>query len=879
MEKLSLNEIRERFLSFFESKGHLRLPSFSLVPQNDKSLLLINSGMAPLKPYFTGAQTPPRKRVTTCQKCIRTPDIERVGKTARHGTFFEMLGNFSFGDYFKKEAISWAWEFVTEDLKLPKDRLWISIYQDDDEAFEIWNKMVGVPEERIVRMGKEDNFWEIGLGPCGPCSEIYFDRGEKFGCGKEDCRVGCDCDRYVEFWNLVFTQFDKDAEGVYHRLANPNIDTGMGLERMAAIMQGVNTMFEVDTIQHILNYIAQIAGKKYGESEKDDVSIRVITDHIRGVTNMISDGILPSNEGRGYVLRRLLRRAARHGKLLGLEGTFLYDVSTKVVEVSGNAYPDLVERKDYIQRVIKQEEERFQETLDQGLNILQEYIEGIREEGGNVLPGDKAFKLYDTFGFPLDLTKDILEENGMKVDEEGFNEQMEEQRERARAARADVDTVGWNEEASAQLEGIPATKFEGYAKFQVSTKVLAILKDNQLVDEAYEGDKVSVILEATPFYAESGGQVGDKGEITADTFVIDVDDCKVISGGRYLHIGTVRTGTVKKGEEATASIDVEARMNAARNHTATHLLHRALRTVLGNHVDQAGSLVEPDRLRFDFTHISPMTPEELRKVEDMVNEKVLSNLEIEVIETDLETAKQMGATALFGEKYGEKVRVVKMGDFSMELCGGTHLNSTAPVGLFIILGESGIAAGTRRIEALTGRKALEYLRDREGILERTAQVLKTIPENCPDKVRSVLEDLKEAEREINSLRQKLAGEEVGKLLDNAVEVQGFKVIAAGVDDMDMDALRNIGDRLRDRMKSGVVVLASVKDDRVSFVAMATKDAVAKGVHAGNLIKQVASAAGGGGGGRPDMAQAGARDPAKVEEALGMVIEILQKQLK
>jgi alanyl-tRNA synthetase len=879
MEKLSLNEIRERFLSFFESKGHLRLPSFSLVPQNDKSLLLINSGMAPLKPYFTGAQTPPRKRVTTCQKCIRTPDIERVGKTARHGTFFEMLGNFSFGDYFKKEAISWAWEFVTEDLKLPKDRLWISIYQDDDEAFEIWNKMVGVPEERIVRMGKEDNFWEIGLGPCGPCSEIYFDRGEKFGCGKEECRVGCDCDRYVEFWNLVFTQFDKDAEGVYHRLANPNIDTGMGLERMAAIMQGVNTMFEVDTIQHILNYIAQIAGKKYGESEKDDVSIRVITDHIRGVTNMISDGILPSNEGRGYVLRRLLRRAARHGKLLGLEGTFLYDVSTKVVEVSGNAYPDLVERKDYIQRVIKQEEERFQETLDQGLNILQEYIEGIREEGGNVLPGDKAFKLYDTFGFPLDLTKDILEENGMKVDEEGFNEQMEAQRERARAARADVDTVGWNEEASAQLEGIPATKFEGYAKFQVSTKVLAILKDNQLVDEAYEGDKVSVILEATPFYAESGGQVGDKGEITADTFVIDVDDCKVISGGRYLHIGTVRTGTVKKGEEATASIDVEARMNAARNHTATHLLHRALRTVLGNHVDQAGSLVEPDRLRFDFTHISPMTPEELRKVEDMVNEKVLSNLEIEVIETDLETAKQMGATALFGEKYGEKVRVVKMGDFSMELCGGTHLNSTAPVGLFIILGESGIAAGTRRIEALTGRKALEYLRDREGILERTAQVLKTIPENCPDKVRSVLEDLKEAEREINSLRQKLAGEEVGKLLDNAVEVQGFKVIAAGVDDMDMDALRNIGDRLRDRMKSGVVVLASVKDDRVSFVAMATKDAVAKGVHAGNLIKQVASAAGGGGGGRPDMAQAGAKDPAKVEEALGMVIEILQKQLK
>ncbi|MBA1336881.1 MAG: Alanyl-tRNA synthetase [Firmicutes bacterium] len=878
MKKLSLNEIREKFLSFFESKEHLRLPSFPLVPQNDKSLLLINSGMAPLKPYFTGAQTPPRKRVTTCQKCIRTPDIERVGKTARHGTFFEMLGNFSFGDYFKVEAISWAWEFVTEDLKLPKDRLWISIYEDDDEAFEIWNKVVGVPEDRIVRMGKDDNFWEIGLGPCGPCSELYFDRGEKYGCGNEDCRVGCDCDRYVEFWNLVFTQFDKDAEGVYHRLANPNIDTGMGLERMAAIMQGVNTMFEVDTIKHILDYTATIAGREYGQDEKSDVSIRVITDHIRGVTNMISDGILPSNEGRGYVLRRLLRRAARHGKLLGLEGAFLYDVSSKVVEVSGGAYPELVEKEDYIKRVIKQEEERFQETLDQGLGILQEYVEQMKKEGKSMLSGEKAFKLYDTFGFPLDLTKDILEENGMSVDDEEFNRQMQAQRERARAARMDVDTVGWNEEASSKLEGIPATKFEGYSQLQVDTRVLAILKDNEIVEEAYEGDKVTVILERTSFYAESGGQVGDNGEIISDAFVVDVEDCKRISGGQYLHFGMVRTGTVRVDEKATAKVDASRRMNTARNHTATHLLHRALRNVLGNHVDQAGSLVEPERLRFDFTHLAAMTAEELKQVEGIVNEKILDNLGIDIFETDLESAKQMGATALFGEKYGERVRVVRMGDFSIELCGGTHLTTTATVGPFVVLGESGIAAGIRRIEALTGRKAIEYLVKQGETLERTAQVLKTNPENCPDRARSILDSLKEAEREINNLRHKLAGGEIDRLLNNAAEIKNYKVIAAKVDDMDMDALRNMGDNLRDRIKSGVVVLASEKDGRVSFVAMATKDAVAAGAHAGNLVKQVAGMAGGGGGGRPDMAQAGAKDPSRVEEAIASVIEILHKQL-
>jgi len=879
MEKLGLNEIREKFLSFFETKGHIRLPSAPLVPKSDKSLLLINSGMAPLKPYFTGAEVPPGKRVTTCQKCIRTPDIERVGKTARHGTFFEMLGNFSFGDYFKEESITWGWEFVTEWLKLPEDKLWITIYEDDDEAFEIWHKKVGIPAEKIVRMGKEDNFWEIGLGPCGPCSEIYFDRGEEYGCGRDDCKVGCDCDRYIEFWNHVFTQFDRDAEGNYNKLANPNIDTGMGLERMAAIMQGVDTMFDVDTIKHIRDYTAQIAGKKYGEGDKTDVSLRVITDHIRGVTFMVSDGILPSNEGRGYVLRRLLRRAARHGKLLGLEGSFLYDVSTKVGEVSGEAYPELVQKKDYIQMVIKQEEERFQETLGQGLNILQQYIHDMKMEGQKVLSGDKAFRLYDTFGFPLDLTKDVLEENNMDVDEEGFNKEMETQRERARAARADSSTVGWKEEISSQLEDVPATIFEGYGNYRSRAKILAILKDNGLVDQVFEGDEVSVILDRTPFYAESGGQTGDRGEITADTFSFDVEDCKKLSGDRVIHIGKVKTGILKTDMEVTAKIDAEYRMNAARNHTTTHLLHQALREVLGGHVEQAGSLVEPDRLRFDFTHFTPMTEEQLNRVEDIVNDKILENLDIEVTETDLETANKMGAVGLFEEKYGEKVRVVKMGDFSMELCGGTHLKSTAQAGLFVLAGEGGVAAGIRRIEAFTGKKALDYLRGRDKLLRQTAEVMKTVPENSVEKVMSLLEQLKQVEREMNQLREKLAGGEVDKLLENTQEVDGFKIVTARIDGMDMQALRNMGDKLRDKIKSGVVVLATVKEGKVNLAAMATKDAVARGVHAGNIIREVAKVAGGGGGGRPDVAQAGAKEPGKVKEALGRVTEILHSQLK
>ncbi|MDD2573662.1 MAG: alanine--tRNA ligase [Bacillota bacterium] len=879
MEQLGLNEIRERFLKFFESKDHLRLPGFPLVPQDDKSLLLINSGMAPLKPYFTGAKTPPGKRAATCQKCIRTPDIEMVGKTARHGTFFEMLGNFSFGDYFKEEAIAWAWEFVTEDLKLPKDRLWITIYKDDDEAFEIWNKSVGIPAEKIVRMGKEDNFWEIGLGPCGPCSEIYFDRGEKYGCGSEDCRAGCDCDRYVEFWNLVFTQFDRDAKGEYHRLENPNIDTGMGLERMAAIMQGAETIFEVDTIRHILDYIAGITGNEYGKSSKADVSIRVITDHIRGVTNMISDGVIPSNEGRGYVLRRLLRRAARHGKLLGLKGSFLYDVSDKVIEVSGGAYPVLMEKRDYIRNIIKLEEERFQETLDQGLAILQEYVRESKKSGTKVLTGDKAFKLYDTFGFPLDLTRDILEEEDMTVDEEGFEKEMADQRDRARAARADAQTVGWSDEDFSQLEGIAATEFLGYEKCSLKTRVAALLKENTLVDEVFKGDRVALILASTPFYAESGGQVGDRGEIKGEGFEVEVTDCKAVQGDRFLHIGLVKTGVVKAGMEAVAKIDTGRRIDTARNHTATHLLHRALRAVLGGHVEQAGSLVGPDRLRFDFTHIAAVTEEQLKQVEDLVNSKILEGLDVETIVTDIDSARNMGATALFGEKYKDVVRVVKTGDFSLELCGGTHVKNTWALGQFVLLAESGIAAGVRRIEALTGSGALEHIKAREDVLNKVAGLLKTHPENAALKIESLMEDLKTKEREIHFLRQKLAGQETERLIQDAKEVKGLRVITARVDNLDMDALRNLGDSLRDRLSSGVVVLASLKDDKISMLAMATKDAVSAGVHCGSIIKEIAKAAGGGGGGKPDMAQAGAKRPEDISKALGMVIEILQSQLK
>lgn len=879
MQKLGLNQIRESYLSFFESKQHLRLPSFPLVPQNDPSILLINAGMTPLKPYFTGQETPPRKRVTTCQKCIRTPDIERVGKTARHGTFFEMLGNFSFGDYFKREATAWAWEFVTEVLKMPKDKLWVSIYEQDDEAFDIWTKEVGVPTDRIVRLGKEDNFWEHGTGPCGPCSEIYFDRGEENGCGRSDCAVGCDCDRFVEFWNLVFTQFDKDEQGTYHPLPNPNIDTGMGLERLAAIMQGVGSIFEVDTIKNIMGHVSKIAGVDYKQDAQKDISLRVITDHIRSTTFMISDGILPSNEGRGYVLRRLLRRAARHGKLLGIDRTFLWEVAETVINESKEAYPELEEKREYIQKVIKIEEERFDETIDQGLNILNGYIEELKSNQQEILSGDKAFKLYDTYGFPIDLTKEILIEHNMKLDEEEFNKEMNLQRERARAARQDAESEAWGGgDVYSRLDKSIATEFLGYSHFEAESKVLAIVRDDELVNNASQGDKVTIILDKTPFYGESGGQVGDIGTIENDNVKIRVDDCKKLGDGRFLHIAEVEKGSISKGDVVKAAIDLARRKSIARNHTATHLLQKALRNVLGDHVNQSGSLVEPDRLRFDFSHFSAMSPEELQKVEREVNEVILESLTVDAKEMPIEEARRMGATALFGEKYGDVVRLVKMGDYSLELCGGTHLNATSEVGAFKILSESGVAAGVRRIEAVTGLATLNYFEKKEKILQEVATIVKANPNDIVKKAETLINELKAAQKEIESLKSKLASGSVDDILSKAVDVKGVKVVTARMDELDMDGLRKMGDTLRDKMDCGLVVLATGAQDKVNFVAMATKSANQKGIHAGNIIREVAKTAGGGGGGRPDMAQAGGKDASKIGEALSKVCELVKQQV-
>ncbi|MEW9082236.1 alanine--tRNA ligase [Caldanaerobacter subterraneus] len=877
MEKLGMNEIREKFLSFFESKGHLRLPSFSLVPKNDKSLLLINSGMAPLKPYFTGKETPPSRRVTTCQRCIRTPDIERVGKTARHATFFEMLGNFSFGDYFKKEAIPWAWEFVTEVLKLPVDRLWVTIYEEDDEAFEIWNKIVGLPPERIVRMGKEDNFWEIGTGPCGPCSEIYFDRGEEKGCGKPDCGIGCDdCDRYVEFWNLVFTQFNKDEQGNYHRLPNPNIDTGMGLERIAAIMQGVDTIFDVDVIRGIRDFISDLAEVEYGKDADKDVSIRVITDHIRGITFMISDGILPSNEGRGYVLRRLLRRAARHGKLLGLNDAFLYKVVDSVVENYGGAYPEIIERKDYIKRIIKLEEERFKETVDQGLAILQDYINELKAQGKTVLEGAKAFKLYDTYGFPLDLTKEILQESGITIDEEGYKEELEKQRIRARSSRKEDNSL-WEQDIYSTLGDI-STKFVGYEVYESEAKVLAIVKDNEVVEQAEAGDDVSIILDVTPFYAESGGQVGDSGVIEGEDTLIKVNDCKKV-GDKFIHIGTVERGLISVGDKVVAKIDVSKRKGAARNHTATHLLHKALKEILGDHVNQSGSLVAYDRLRFDFSHYQAVSKEELKKIEERVNEKIYEQLPVVVEEKNYEDALKEGAVALFTEKYGDKVRVVKIDDYSMELCGGTHVKNTSEIGIFKIVSESAVGAGLRRIEALTGIEAIKYLNEQKEILDRVSETLKAQEKEVVSKIENLQQSLKDKEREIEGLKTKIASILAETLIDSAISVDGVKVIASRVEDYDMEALKTLGDILKDRLKSAAVILASSSKDKALFVGMATKDAVEKGVNMGAVIKETCSIAEGNGGGRAEMAQGTGKNISKVKEALEKAIEIVKGQLK
>ncbi len=879
MKKLGLNEIRERYLKFFENKGHLRLPSFPLVPRNDPSILLINAGMTPLKPYFTGAEEPPRHRVTTCQKCIRTPDIENVGKTARHGTFFEMLGNFSFGDYFKKEAIPWAWEFVTKDLEIPADRLYASIYEDDDEAFEIWRNDVGLPADRIVRMGKADNFWEHGTGPCGPSSEIYFDRGADKGCGKPDCKVGCDCDRYIEIWNLVFTQFNKEEDGTYSKLKKKNIDTGMGLERLAVTMQDVNNLFEVDTIRNILDYVCDKAGVKYGKSDKTDVSIRVITDHIRSTTMMVSDGILPSNEGRGYVLRRLLRRAARHGRLIGIRDAFLYDVAKIVVRESSEAYPELAEKEDYICRVIKIEEERFAVTIDQGLSILNEFIDEVKSSNGSVLPGNMVFKLHDTYGFPLDLTREIAEEVGLRIDEEGFKAEMGEQKKKAREALKSKETSAWAQGLASGIDKSLKTVFTGYECTVSDARILYIIKDGELTENAQQDDEITVILDRTPFYAESGGQVADTGVIRTKTGSIGVKDCRKTAEGLYMHIGTVESGIIEKGAAATAEIDAGKRLATARNHTTTHLLQKALRNVLGEHVTQAGSSVDPNRLRFDFHHFSPMTAEEIKKVEDEVNEKILENLTVTVREMPVDEAKKFGAMALFGEKYGNVVRVVKAGDYSMELCGGTHLGYTSQAGLVKILGESGVAAGVRRIEALTGRNALEYYNEKEEQLSGIAVALKSTPQDSLRKVETMSAELKAALKEIEQLKDKLVSGSFDEVLSKAVNVNGIKAVAARFDQLDPEALRNTCETLRSKLGSGIVVLASATGGKVNFVAMATKDAVDRGAHCGNVVREAAKTAGGGGGGRPDMAQAGGKDPEKLDDALNSALEAIKAQIK
>lgn len=880
MEWTGLNDLREKYLSFFESKGHLRLPSFSLVPQNDKSLLLINSGMAPMKKYFTGEVTPPRKRVTTCQKCIRTPDIERVGKTARHGTYFEMLGNFSFGDYFKHEATAWAWEFCTKVLELPEDRIWISIYQDDDEAFDIWTKEVGVRADHIVRLGKEDNFWEHGSGPCGPCSELYFDRGEKYGCGSPTCGVGCDCDRYVEFWNLVFTQFDNDGNGNYTPLDHPNIDTGMGLERLACIMQGVDNLFEVDTVQNIMKHVSRIAGVTYGENEKTDISLRVVTDHIRSTTFMIGDGVMPSNEGRGYVVRRLLRRAARHGRLLGIHEPFLYQVCDTVIAENRGAYPELEEKKDFIKKLIHVEEESFGKTIDSGLALLDEMLSGLQ---GNTLSGADAFKLYDTYGFPIDLTKDILEEKGIAVDEEEFTRRMTEQRARARAARKNAGADAWKNDAGIMAELIPG-RFVGYDTLRCEAKVTAIIRDNEMADGAAEGDEAVMVLDVTPFYAESGGQVGDIGAITSEGASFDVGNTVKSQNGVILHSGRQTRGEIRVGDVVVAAVNEEERRATMRNHTAAHLLQAALRDVLGTHVEQAGQLVNAKRMRFDFTHFSALTPEELAAVEGLVNRWILEGLAADIREMPIDEAKKLGAMALFGEKYGDVVRVVRMGStedgscVSTELCGGTHVDNTAKLGLFRIVSESSVAAGVRRIEAVTGANVLLLMNEYHDLLAQSADALRVGNiDEVPHRAAQLAGELKDSQRELQTLKSKIAASKVEGLFSGAKEIEGIKVVAAAFTGTGSDAVRSMCDRCRDaNIPNIVAVVAGIMEDAgsVSFACYCGPEAVAKGAHAGNIVREVAKICGGKGGGRPDSAMAGGKDLSKVDDAINAVDDIL-----
>ena len=878
LDKLGVNEIRERFLSFFESKGHLRLPSFPLIPQNDNSLLLINAGMAPLKPYFTGKEIPPRKRVTTCQKCIRTPDIERVGKTARHGTFFEMLGNFSFGDYFKHEATSWAWEFVTKDLKFPEDKLYVTIYEDDDEAFDIWTKEVGVDPSHISRMGKEDNFWEIGTGPCGPCSEIYYDRGEKYGCGKPDCKVGCECDRFVEFWNLVFTQFDKDDNGVYNRLAHPNIDTGMGLERMAVIMQDVDNLFEIDTVRNIMLEISRVAGVEYGKDAKSDVSLRVITDHIRSTTFMVCDGVCPSNEGRGYVLRRLLRRAARHGRLLGIKGTFLYNIADTVIRESENAYPQLAEKRDYIKRVIKIEEERFSETIDSGLSILEGKIAELEKNGEKLLGGEDAFRLYDTYGFPIDLTVEILEEKGLEADIDGFNAQMQQQKERSREGRKVGEEAAWSEDIYQTLSKDIKTEFVGYDNKECTATVSVIVKDGELADSVSDGEDAVVILDKTVIYGESGGQMGDRGTLCGSGFKMTVTDSKKLGDGKILHHVTVDEGTASVGDSVTVTYDVKKREATARNHSATHLLQKALREVLGSHIEQAGSMVDENRLRFDFSHFQAVTPEQLADVERRVNAAILAAYPIEIKQMPVDEAKKLGAMALFGEKYGDTVRVVNMGGYSIELCGGCHLKNTSEAGLCKIVSEGGVAAGVRRIEAVTGEGVLKYIDEKNAIITESAAALKTTEGELVHRCENVMEEIREQQRRIDVISEKIAHASANNVMAGVKHIGGLEVFITQMDGSTVDAMRKLGDAIKEKTQLCVCVFAALTDGKITFMATAGKDAVKKGVHCGKIIKEITAIAGGSGGGKPDSAQGGGKNADKIDNSLAAVDEIIAAQI-
>ena len=886
MKAYGVNELRRMFLEFFEKKGHLKMNSFSLVPHNDNSLLIINSGMAPLKPYFTGQEIPPSTRVCTCQKCIRTGDIDNVGKTARHGTFFEMLGNFSFGDYFKEEAIPWAWEFLTETVGIPADRLYPSVYVDDNEAYEIWNKKMNISPERIFKFGKEDNFWEHGSGPCGPCTEIYFDRGEKYGCGKPTCTVGCDCDRYMEVWNVVFSQFNNDGKGHYTELEQKNIDTGMGLERLAVAVQDVDSIFDVDTLLALRNKVCEIAGKKYKENEKNDVSIRVITDHIRSATFMISDGIMPSNEGRGYVLRRIIRRADRHGKLLGIDGAFLVGLAKAVIAGSKDGYPELAEKQDFILSVIEQEEEKFEKTINQGLEILDGIQKDMEANGVKTMSGEDAFKLYDTYGFPIDLTKEILEEKGMDIDEEAFKQAMKVQKDTARNARKTTSYMGADATVYEQIDPAINSEFIGYDKTEAEGKIVALVSvsseedgEESTVSEALtDGMTGAVITDVTPFYATKGGQVGDVGVITLGDSVFEVKETIPVAGSKIAHIGGVVKGMFKVGDKVVLKVDGENRMATCRNHSATHLLQKALREVLGTHVEQSGSYQDAGRTRFDFSHFKAMTPEEIKAVERLVNDKIAESLPVDTKVMSIEDAKKSGAMALFGEKYGDEVRVVGMGEFSKEFCGGTHVKNTGMIGQFKIISEGGVAAGIRRIEAITGHNVIKYYENLEQTIAEAAKIIKASPDKLVEKAKHLMEEMKALQSENESLKNKAAKEALGDVMDKVVEIGGVKVLSVEIPETDGNELRTLGDELKNKLGEGLIFLASAKDGKVNLVAMATDGAVKAGVHAGNLIKTVAPIVGGGGGGRPNMAQAGGKLPDKIGQAVEAVKDEVKTQL-